>query len=359
VDIETHLDEFTRRDWQAVSSGGPVRLAMVGLGWWTREMAIPAARSSDFCEPTVVVSGSASKAEAVAAETRTVERAVTYEAFHDGAATDAYDAVYVVTPNGQHLPYVETAADLGKDVLCEKPVEATVDRAERLVEACESAGVTLMVGYRMQTEPAVRRAKELFSAGTIGDPVQVHGHMSQRLLADVNPDPDQWRLDPDLSGGATVMDIGLYPLNTTRFILDADPVGVQSVFGGSHEAFAAVGDEHAAFTLVFPDDVVATCTASQNAHQSSFLRLTGTRGEILLDPAFFDRQPRGFELSRGEVTVEYDFTRVDQMREEFDYFAHCLIAGERPHPDGRHALVDMEVLERIYDAAERDTTVPV
>jgi xylose dehydrogenase (NAD/NADP) len=182
--------------------------------------------------------------------------------------------------------------------------------------------------------------------------------MSQRLL-EVIPDPDQWRLDPDLSGGATVMDIGLYPINTTRFLLDADPVSVQARTTQDHDAFADVGDEHVSFTLEFPDGVHAACTASQNAFQSSHLRVTGTEGEVVLDPVFFDRQDRGFRLSVGDEQYTVDFEQVDQMTEEFDYFAHCLLTGTDPHPDAEHGFVDMLVMDAIYDAAATDTTVEV
>ena len=359
MELADHLSGFTRRDWQEIDDGGPVRFAMVGLGWWTLDMAIPAVETADFCETSVVVSGDERKAAAVAEGTESVEHGITYDEFHDGVGADAYDAVYVATPNALHLPFVETAAALGKDVLCEKPMEVSVERAESLVERCTDAGVTLMIAYRMHTEPAVRRARELLQSGFVGSPVLVHSSMSQRILRDVNPNPDQWRLDPDLSGGATVMDIGLYPLNTTRFVLESDPGSVQAVTRQSHEAFADVGDEHVAFTLAFPDDVLATCTASQNAHQSSFLRITGTEGELRITPAFSGRQPRGFELSYGGVTVDYDFEDVDQMREEFDYFAHCLLTDTAPYSDGEHGLVDMRTMARIYEAADRDDALPV
>ena len=56
----------------------------------------------------------------------------------------------------------------------------------------------------MQTEPAVRRARELVGAGVLGDPVHAHGTNSQRVL-EMIPDPDQWRLDWELSGGCATM----------------------------------------------------------------------------------------------------------------------------------------------------------
>lgn len=348
--------KFADRDWQTEDPGGTVRFAMIGIGWWTRDQAVPAVADADFCETTVLVSGDKEKARSNVDLAESIERGITYDEFHDGVASDLCDAVYIVTPNALHLPFVETAAELGKDVLCEKPMEATVDRAQEIVRLAADSPVSVMIAYRMQTEPAVRRARELIQDGVIGTPVHVHGNMSQQLLEMIS-DPDQWRLDDSLSGGATVMDIGLYPINTTRFVLDADPVGVQAATTYDHEAFDDVEDEHTAFILRFPDGVYVTCTASQNAYQSSHLRITGTEGEIEIDPAFFDRKPRGFKLSMGDESYEVDFERVNQMREEFDYFSHQVLTGQDLYPDAAHGLVDMEIMEGIYEAAERESLV--
>jgi len=334
------LEAFARRDWQTVTDDGPLRFAMIGLGWWVREEAMPAVADSELCTTTVAVSSSTEKAETVAAENG-LERGITYQEFHDGAATDAYDAVYVCTPNALHLPYVESAAEHGKAILCEKPMEASVERAEQLAAA--GADVPLMVGYRMHTEP----------------PVHVHGSMAQPLLELVS-DPDQWRLDPEMAGyGTSVMDIGLYPLNTSRFVLDRDPVAAHAATRSQADAFADVPDERAAFTLEFEGGVLGSYTASQNAHLESYLRVTGTEGSVEVEPAYFPWQDRGFRLEVGDETVECEWDQIDQMTEEFDYFADRVLSGEAVHADGEHALADMRALAAVYEAAERGERVVV
>ena len=105
----TLFREFDSRDWQTATDG-TVRYALVGLGWWTTDVAVPAIEESTFCETTVLVSGSAEKATRLADESD-VERGITYEQYHEGVAADEYDAVYVATPNAYHLDYVETAFD--------------------------------------------------------------------------------------------------------------------------------------------------------------------------------------------------------------------------------------------------------
>jgi xylose dehydrogenase (NAD/NADP) len=358
MDLETVLSEFTRRDWQtSTPADGPVRFAMIGLGWWTLEQAIPAVAASELCETTVVVSGSSEKAARTVEDVETVETGLTYDEFHAGEAADEYDAVYVCTPNAYHLELVETAADLDKDVLCEKPMEADLERAEALTAACDDAGVTLMIAYRMHTEPAVRRARDVVTEGLIGEPVLVHGNMSERIL-DLVEDEKPWRLDPDVVGpGTSVMDIGIYPLNTARFVLGRDPVSVQAMMHSDHEAFADVPDERAAFTVGFEGGVYAACTASQNAASASNLRVVGTRGEVQVEPAFYPWTDRGLRVTRGDTTVDVDFEQVDQMEEEFDYFADCLLAGRQPVADGLHGLTDMRALLAVYEAGETGETV--
>lgn len=354
--LSSYLDGFDHRDWQHVEAG-TVRLAMVGLGWWTRERAIPAVEAADLCETTALVSGDREKAEAVADRTPTVDSVLTYEEFQDGIGTDAYDAVYISTPNARHLPFVDTAAAMGKDVLCEKPMEATVERAEAVVEAVAGADCRLMVGYRMQTEPLVRRARALVRDGVIGEPAHVAGHMSQRLL-DIFPDHDQWRLDPDLAGpGTSVTDLGIYPINTARFVLDDDPESVVATARSEADGFERVPDERASFELTFEAGTLASCSASQHAHRSGRFEVVGTEGRLAIEPAFFGDPRRSLTVQRGGTTAEVTAEPVDQMLEEFEYFADRLLGGGDIRPDAEHGLVDMRTIEAVYEAAATDRRI--
>lgn len=351
---EDLVSDWTRRDWQTISEGGPVRFAIAGIGWFTREYVMPAIAETSFCEATVFVSSSESKATEEA-EAAGVDRGITYEQFHDGVSREDYDALYVVTPNATHLGLVESAAGYGKSVLCEKPMESTVERGRQMVEACEDADVPLMIAYRMQTEPVVRRARELVEAGAIGRPVQVQGAMTQHLLEFIS-DPDQWRLDSEMAGGGAVMDIGLYPLNTTRFLLREDPVAVTAATGSRHDAFDDV-EEYANFQVEFPDGVIASCVANHNAAETSHLTVVGTEGKLALEPLFFPHTDRGVRFERDGYRARIEPEQANQLTEEFDYFAHCLLTDTDPYPDGEHGLVDLHVVEAVYESADEGRRV--
>ena len=347
ADLDSYFTAFTRRDWQTIDEGN-VQLAVIGLGRFARERALPAIRDADFCELTVLVSGSPGKAGDLAA-TFGVERVLNYEEFRDGVGSDEYDAVYVATPPAFHEEYATAAANRGKHVLCEKPLATDLVAAERLVGACADADVVCMTAYRLRTEPAVRRMREVIADGVIGEPVQVHGGFSTRLLDSMST--DTWRLNPEIAGGGALIDLGVYPLNTTRFLLDADPAAVVAETGSDGAPFDRV-DEHAAVQLSFPGGATASCTASFDAHPDSRLQVLGTDGQVLIRSPFGGDISQEIVVERGETRTRYTGPPVDEVREEFDYFAHCILADAVCETDGEDGLTDLRIIEGAYESAE-------
>lgn len=353
--LESYFENFARRDWQKKDPDGTVRMAIVGIGGFSRNRALPAIETADYCEPTVLVTGSPDSS-AETADEFDVDTLLSYEEFLDGRATDAYDAVYIATPNATHGQYAIAAAESGKHVICEKPLETTVQDAQEVIDACEAAGVTLMTAYRLQLEPSLRRTRELIDDGVIGDVVQIHAGFSNPLLDHAGP--DTWRLDPDLAGGGVLVDLGVYPLNTIRFLLECDPTVVTAYTYSVDEAFADV-DEHVAFQLEFPDAVTASCTASYNSHAASGLRAIGTEGMVSVSSPFGGVVPHDIYVECGDVGMEYRGAPSDEVVEEFDYFGYCVLTGTDPEPDGVDSLRDIVTVDATYEAAESGRSVEI
>lgn len=336
------------RDWDRPIENVPLRFAVVGLGGFARETALPAIANSDYCTTTTVVSGSPEKAAHVS-DRFGAQHALTYDEFADGVSSNAYDALYIVTPNALHLQHVETGVEYGKAILCEKPLEANAERAKEIVDMCEAADIPLMVAYRMHTARSIRWIRRQVEAGVIGDPVQIHGEFSFPLLA--NGDPNQWRIDHERSGGGALMDIGVYPMNTSRFILDADPLAVSGTTHTVNSPFEGV-DEHVAFQLEFPDAVTASCTASFNATSASRFAITGTEGQIVVEPVFGVNDNCQVKIKTEDGTIEFDADAPHEVHEEFDYFATAILTDMEIGPDGRHGLTDVRIAEAVYESNE-------
>jgi xylose dehydrogenase (NAD/NADP) len=358
--IESCFVEYPARDWQDPDVAGTLRLAVVGLGRFARNRALPAIADSSLCEVTTLVSGSPEKAERLATE-YDAEHVLSYEDFRDARAVEAYDAVYVATPNAYHAQYTEVAAAQGKHVLCEKPLATSVEEGEEMVEACEDAGVTLMTAYRLQAEPAVRRVRELVAEGVIGDPKHISGWFAYRN-PDQSPSANNWRRDSSVAGGGAMIDLGVYPLNTARFILGADPVGAYATTVADTSAAAEERDRvetRATFQLAFPDGVDATGFASFDAYSDNRLQILGTEGRALIVSPFGGTVTQEVVVERGEARTSYAGSPVDEVVEEFEYFAYCVLTGTEPEPDGRDGVADLRVIRAIYESAERGERVEV
>jgi xylose dehydrogenase (NAD/NADP) len=346
MNVDAHLADFTRRDWQTIDDG-TVRIAIVGLGGFATDRALPAIQETDFCTATVLVSGSPEKAEEIAAEFD-VGEVIDYDDFDDGTATESYDAVYVATPPAYHRPYTETAARLGKHVLCEKPLAADTDDATRMIEVCTEHDVTLMTAYRLRTEPSVRRLREMVRDGLLGDVVQINGGFALHVLDHVGA--DSWRLDPAVAGGGALIDLGIYPINLSRFLLGSDPTAVWGDTTSGSDPFVAV-EEHATVQLSFPSGVTATCSASFDAYPDSRLHVLGTEGQVLIREPFGGTVTQELVVERGETCTEYTGPLVDEVTEEFDYFANCVLTEAECEMAGEDGLVDLEIIEAAYEAA--------
>ncbi|WP_306056043.1 D-xylose 1-dehydrogenase Gfo6 [Natronococcus wangiae] len=346
--LEDAFADYTRRDWERKSIDGAVRIAVVGIGGFARNRALPAIANGDYCETTVLVTSGPDRAKSLAEEFG-VHHVVDYETFVAGKHADAYDAVYVATPNATHSEYAVAAAEHGKHVICEKPLETTIERAREIVGACADADLTLMTAYRLQVEPTVRRTRELIEGDVLGEIVQVHGGFSNPLLEYAGP--GNWRLDPALAGGGALIDLGIYPLNTIRYLLDCAPTSVYASTHSSGEPFDAV-DEHVAFQLEFPTGATASCTASFDAHASSRLDLIGTGGMISIASPFGGVVPHEMVIESGDLRMEYTGPPVDEVREEFDYFGYCVLTGTDPEPDGEDGLADLRAIEAAYESAD-------
>jgi predicted dehydrogenase len=127
------------------------------------------------------------------------------------------DAVIVATPNLYHPDGVMAAAAAGKHVLCEKPISIDVASARRMVDACDTAGVVLQVGFNQRFWAQVQIAKALIDAGVIGE---IHGFRS--ILAerwDAYPAATRYRYDLPRSGGATIIDLTIHRIDLARHLV--------------------------------------------------------------------------------------------------------------------------------------------
>lgn len=330
-----------------------VGFALVGIGKLTAEELIPAARTSEHARVAALVSGEADHARGFArALGLTDGDAYAYEQFDELANRDDVQAVYIVLPNSLHREYATRAARMGKHVLCEKPLGVNAEDAQAIVDACREAGVLLMTAYRCQYTPEHWAARDAVQGGTLGELRLLHS-----IHAQVEDDPEAWRLKRDLAGGGPLPDVGIYSLNTLRFITGQEP---EWVFATQHQPaedprFREVEASMSAL-LGFPGGVSATIQTSYASHRTGTLRVMGEKGSLLMDPAFpYD----GLKLSVSseDGTHEPAFPEYDQFTLEFDHFARCIRRGDTPWTPGEEGVQDHVIMDALYESARTGQVV--
>ena len=198
--------------------------AVVGLGRLSLGQILPAMGKSKYSKPVALVSGDREKALKIAAQYGIKPSAVYDYTTYDQLAQNAeVKAIYIVLPNSMHAEFVIRGAKAGKHILCEKPMATTAKDCERMIAACKTANVKLMIAYRSQYEPYDRAMIKMIRAGKFGKLKQFVASNSQN-----QGDPTQWRLKRSLAGGGCMPDVGIYCLNAARFLSDEEPYEVHA-----------------------------------------------------------------------------------------------------------------------------------
>jgi predicted dehydrogenase len=333
-----------------------VGYAVVGLGSISQQAVLPAFRHSKKAKLVALVSGDLKKAKRLAARFG-AGASYNYDDYDRCLANPEVDAVFIATDNGTHARYSVRAAEAGRHVLCEKPMATTVDECRRMVQACRENKVRLMIAYRKYFEPASLALKKLITTGKLGKLRLIHSAFTIFLPPGKNV--PAWHLDPVASGGGSLMDLGVYCVNTIRWLTGCEP-SEAAAFSWTNDPgrFSGV-EESICFQLKFPDDLLVQASASFGAAQAHFLKIFGEKGWASLDPAFaFDEERRLFGKIGGRW-FEKRFKVIDEFALELDAFADSIWRKHDPEPDGREGLRDVVTMQAIYRAAREGRWVPI
>ena len=303
-----------------------------------------------------LVSGDRAKARKLARKFGARE-VYTYEEYEACLAHPAVEAVYLASPNGSHCEQTLRAAAAGKHVLCEKPMANTVEDCRKMLRACRLHRVRLMIAYRKYFEPASLALKRLVTEGKLGRLRLIHSAFTIYLPPGKKTG---WRFDPALAGGGALPDVGVYCVNTARWLTGLNPVEAEAyAWITDPTRFSEIIDENLAFRLNFPGGLVLQGSASFGAAQSSFLRVHGEKGWAALDPAFTWDEERRLFGKLGGRWFEKKFALLDEFALELDAFAHCIRTGRHPEPNGLEGMTDVAVMAAIYQSAREGRPAPV
>lgn len=324
----------------------PLGVALCGLGNYATTQLAPGLQKTDHCALRGIVTGSPEKIPRWQQRYGIPDANVySYDTLPDVANNDDIDVVYIVTPPGVHARDAIAAANAGKHVWCEKPMAMTVTECQAIIDAADANGVQLTVGYRMQHEPNTQTIIRYGEEDTYGAVTSVETGAG---YDGAHPNPDDWRRDAELGGGA-LYDMGVYPINAARYATGMEPVAVTGHTGSERTEMYGEVPEFATFTLEFPDGVVATGKTSFGASMNN-LDVTCTDGGYHLRP---------FQSYSGVQGRTSDGTRLppaggDQQARQMDNDARAITNNAAPLVPGEEGMADIRIVNAIMESSRND-----
>jgi predicted dehydrogenase len=332
-----------------------VGFAVVGLGSIAQGSILPAFANSKRAKLIGLVSRDKEEAARLARKFHASAHYSTDE-YSECLANPEISAIYIATPPGAHASYVVQAALAGKHVLCEKPLAATTEQSGLMVEACRRSRVLLMTAYRKHTEPSCVYLKRLIQSGDLGRIEVIHTAFAELFSPGKSL---AWLVDSNVAGGGPLMDLGVYCVNTTRWMMEEDPIEVIAQSWVRDTVVFWDVEEGISFRLKFPSGLVVHGSSSYGAAISSFIFVQGTKGWASLTPAFPFDEERRLTGKNGKRWIERKFKVVDEFAPEIDAFATAIQNKQVVESDGIQGHRDMIILDAIYNSAKKQRPVVI
>jgi predicted dehydrogenase len=327
--------------------------AVVGLGSLSINQILPAFAKCEKSKVVALVSGHPEKANKLAARygvnPKNIYNYQNYDSIKDNPEVDV---IYIVLPNGMHAEYTVRGHQAGKHVLTEKPMANSPAECQQMIDAARKADRKLMVAYRCRYEPYNQEAIRIARSQELG-PIQA-------IFADAGfkmGDPTQWRLNKSLAGGGSMMDIGIYALNASRYLSGEEPTQVNAMM------YTTPGDprfkeveENVNFQLRFPSGILANCSSSYGYFHQSHYRVVGTEGRLQMDPATWYNGNR-LKVERDNKIEEIELPERDHFAAEMEHMSDCVMRNKEPLTPGEEGLRDLKIITAVYEAGRTGKTV--
>ena len=319
-----------------------MKWGVLGVASIAKRKVIPGMQQGEFGEIAAIASRDLAKAQEAA---RKFGIAKAYGSYEELLADAEIEAVYIPLPNHLHLPWSVKAMEAGKHVLCEKPIGLNVTEAKELLAARDRTQRKCGEAFMVRTHPQWLRARELVRSGKIGELRAIAASFSyfDREISSIH--------NRSAEGGGALLDIGCYPINTSRFIFGQEPTRVIGLVERDPEISI---DRLTSAMLDYPaGQAVFTCSTQLVYHQS--MEIFGTHGRIVLEIPYSAPLdlPTNIVIDEGRAgtgnntTVE-TIASCNQYTIQGDAFSRAIREdGEVPVPL-EDAIKNMAVIDAVF-----------
>ncbi|MBI3044014.1 MAG: Gfo/Idh/MocA family oxidoreductase [Betaproteobacteria bacterium] len=327
-------------------ASGPLRVASIGMGWWSDVLA-DAIKRSDRIEIVSCYTRSDDKRQAFAAKYG-CKPARSYEEILNDRGIDA---VINTTPNNVHLETTRAAARAGKHVFLDKPIANTITDARALTDACREAGVVLALGYQRRKESHFRWIRKQIDDGVFGKLVNAEANISRDRLGQF--ELGSWRYTAEGMPGGVMLQIGIHYTDVLEYLM-----GPVKAVSGSLVQLVLPGENPDVASLLLEHENGARSTLNACYASASEYYLMNIYGKEAT--AYYDLHQGLRWLKRGtSQVVPVPCEKNDTIREELEEFADAVRGKGKPEMEGEASTRSLAVLRAGLKSAREGRRVEV
>jgi predicted dehydrogenase len=323
----------------------PVRIALVGVGWWGRKILDVLQAAPEEIRVVRAVEPNVESVKAVCAE-KDIPLSADYA---DALRDRTVDAVVLATPHALHGPQIEAAVAAGKHVFCEKPLALTKAGAVKAVTLCREAGLMLGMGHERRWEPPIAELLAKSDAGVLGRIHQIEANFSHNKFLSL--DRNNWRLKPDQApaGGMTATGIHLLDLSV-RLLGPAESVLCHCEQLSSD---LPQGDTVAAYVKFRGGGTSFVSASLANPFMSRFT-VYGAKGWIDIRDKAHVESPAGWIVTsamEGGPIVTAEVPPAEPVKDNLVSFARAVRGVETYPITGAQLIDNIALLEAVFASA--------
>ncbi|MDR8390381.1 Gfo/Idh/MocA family oxidoreductase [Aliifodinibius sp. S!AR15-10] len=266
-----------------------------------------------------------------------------------------FDAVILATPNGMHNKGAIEAANLGKHVLTEKPLDITREAMDKMIEACDANNVKLAVAYQRRTNPDNKIIYNLIREGKLGN-IFAADMTVKNYRPDSYYESGAWRGTRDIDGGGPFMQQASHNVDLYGWFFGMPSKIISSYGTFTHDIEV---EDHGAAILKHGDDMIGTIIASTSAKPGfdGKLEIHSDKGTVVLENDIITSwqiegmenpsQSAPEEIHSGATSASVsDTSGHENIVKDF---VQAIKQDRSPLIDGKSARLATELILEIYE----------
>jgi len=285
-----------------------------------------------------------------------------YEAF---LQTPGLQIVNICTPSGTHAELGIKAAQAGKHVLTEKPIEINLQQTDALIAACDQAGVKLGVIFQSRFLPAVQRIKQAIDEGRLGK-LMIGDAIVKWYRAPEYYAPGSWRGTLRLDGGGALINQAIHTVDLLRWMMG--PVETAFAMKAALRYPHIEAEDTLAGVVRFENEALGSIQATTSAKPGFKRRLeiSGERGTVILDGdaiSVWAIDGENGDLGEAEQLTDGSANPAaisnEGHRRQIEDMMHAVVENRAPMIDGREGRKSLELVEALYASANEGRPVKI